>query len=412
MTETNPKEMPSAAKILAALAKTGSDTSGVETFARYIWQAKQAVRQWLTCLSNNSGLAYVICEQVEDITLIYPSRIRFLQLKTRDRGSWSAVGMCDHGLDSLLRSYAQARKTELHHLATFELWMEGPIANAHETTVFTNDPTRASDEVRRKLLNNGAKLDWLDDFLSRLRINAKQPSQGHIDALAIREIQCIWPHLSKPELDLLYLRLLQAATAAQGAQSVNPIHLYLAAALDTSALSASWAEESSELWDPIRPQILSRPALEALTPPLPGEPADQVLARMAQGSSTSMLELKMTIAGAGKEAIRQAQAFRAEMEIKRQLLLASRQDAERDLERLAQRILTVANATARNIHLSSVANPVAASRPAEVIAAQLLSRPGELGSLDHQRLFDGDGLMLYGLLGHLSDLCRYSWQAS
>ena len=100
------------------------------------------------------------------------------------------------------------------------------------------------------------------------------------------------------------------------------------------------------------------------------------------------------------------------MEFRRQMLLASRDDAEQSLERLAQRVLTVAHATAQTIHLSAVSNPVAASRPAEAIAANLLSNPGTLGGLDNEHLFQGDGLTVYGFLSHLSDLCRYAWKAA
>jgi hypothetical protein len=410
MAEVESMEEPSPEELLSALARTTSDNSGVETFARYLWQAKQAVRLWLTCLSLESGPVYVICEKVEDITLIYHARVRFLQLKTKDRGSWSAKAMCDEGLDSLLRSYLQARETGLHSLATFELWLEGPVASTTETLVFVTDPTRASTAVREKLLGNGGEPEWLDDFLGRLVINAKQPSQGHIDAVAIREIACLWPSLSKDELDTLYRELLQAATDAQAAQCMPSRHLQVAAALDESSGQAVWDPEAIA-WDPLRPQILSREAVMTLCPPLPGESLSQILARMEQGTAASLMELKMTIAGAREETISEVQAFRAEMEVQRQVILASQQDPESSLERLARRVLTMANATARTIQLASVTNPVAASRPAEAIAVQLLSRPSELGNLDNERLFHGDGLLLYGFLGHLSDLCRYSWRS-
>lgn len=61
--------------------------------------------------------------------------------------------------------------------------------------------------------------------------------------------------------------------------------------------------------------------------------------------------------------------------------------------------------------MDAVSNPAAAGRPAEAIAATLLSRSGELGQCDRKSLFDRDGLLIYGFLGHLSDLCHFGWHA-
>ncbi len=413
MNHVDPASGVASSPLLATLAETPTDSSGVQTFARYLWQAKQAVRLWLTCLSTGPGPAFVVCEHVEDIVLVYPTKIRFLQLKTRDRGSWSARNICDDGLDSLTRSYSQAQQTSLHRQATFELWLEGPIANGRESSLFVTDPKQASPVIRKRLLAIGAQPEWLDDFLARLVIKPNQPTQAHIDATAIRELACLWHSLSKSELDYLYDALLQAATAAQGAQPQPAItQAHIAAALDNDPGHEAEAIASNVALDPIRNQILSRETLIAITPPQPVEPAEQILARIGQGSGPSALELKMTIAGALEETIRETKDLRAQMEFRRQLLLASRQTAERDLERLAQRVLTVANATARTIKHSATTNPVAGSRSAEVIAAQLLSHPTELGSLDDERLFQGDGLAVFGFLCHLSDMCLYPWRAA
>jgi hypothetical protein len=162
--------------------------------------------------------------------------------------------------------------------------------------------------------------------------------------------------------------------------------------------------------DSIRNQVLSHAMLVALTPPRPDEPVEQLLDRMSEGSTASLLELKMRAAGAGSETIRRAQELRADMEVERQLILASRQTGEADLEELASRLLTMANATAMKVVLSAASSPINAARPAEVIAADLLSRPADLGQCDRESLFGADGLLIYGYLGHLSDLCRFWWR--
>ena len=161
--------------------------------------------------------------------------------------------------------------------------------------------------------------------------------------------------------------------------------------------------------EPIHNQTLSRGMLTALTPPLPGERQHQLLARMAAGSASSLLELKMRAAGASVTLIEDVQALRADMEVQRQLLLASRDSAETDLEELARRVLRMAHATSARINLSAVGNPVAAGRPAEAVAADLRSRPHDFAHCDRKQLLHQDEELLFGYLGHLSDLCRFDW---
>ena len=402
------------ADLLAALAQIDGDTTGVETFARFVWQAKQAVRQWLSCLSEYGGPLFAVCEQVEDLVLVYGDRIRFLQLKTRDRGSWSSLAMCDRGIEALVRSYRAARAVGLHKLGTFELWLEGPISDAADTVAFVEGPANASKTVRSKIVGHGLERASLGDFLERLVIRPDQPTRAHIDAKAIWELGALWPALSRPELDLIYERLLNAATAAQGAAAMPAtVQAHLAAARPHIERHIPGPDEpGGAVIDAIRSQILSQAALRALTPPLPGESSEQLLARISAGSAASMLELKMMAAGAGGQTIRRAQELRAGMEVQRQLLIAGRQDAEADLEQLAGRVLTMAEATATKIALSAASSPAAAARPAEAIAADLLSRPSDLGHCDRGSILDRDGQLIYGYLGHLSDLCRFAWRAA
>lgn len=403
--------------LLAALAVAESDPTGIETFDRYVWQAKQAVRLWLTCLSLADGPIFVVCERVDDIVLVYPSRLRFLQLKTRDRGSWSATQMGNRGIDALVRSYNAARKVGIHDIASFELWLEGPISDATDTIRFATRPSAASATLRTKIVKCGLARTHLDDFLDRLVVRPRQPSRVDIDAKALWEMGAVWPASSRPELEHIYERLLVAASAAQAAAATPAsVQAHLSAAREHLDLMSDGdlpaaGTPAGDLIDPIRNQVLSRAALAGLTPPLPGESVEQLLARISAGSTASLLELKMVAAGAATATIRRAKELRADMEVERQLLLASRDTAEADLEYLATRVLTVADATASRIGFSAASNPAAAARPAEAIAADLLSRPSELGQCDRQSLLGGDGHLVYGYIGHLSDLCRFGWRA-
>ncbi|MBO0881063.1 MAG: DUF4297 domain-containing protein [Mycobacterium sp.] len=404
--------------LLAGLAAAASQPTGAETFERFLWQAKQAVRLWLDCLSKADGPLFVVCEHVDDITLVYRDRLRFLQLKTRDRGSWSATQMCNRGIDALVRSYNAAREVGIYEAASFELWLEGPISDTVETIEFAKHPSTAAAPLRTKIVRHGLKRKHVDDFLGRLVVCPRQPSRADIDAKALRELGAIWPSMSSPELDQIYERLLTAASAAQAASTTPAsVQAHLSAAqgyLDdiTDGELPAPGTPLGDAIEPIRNQVLSRATLIKLAPPLPGESAEQLLARIAAGSTASLLELKMTAAGASTATIQAAQAWRADMEVERQLLLASRNTAEVDLEHLAIRVLTIANATATRIALTSASNPAAAARPAEAIAADLLSRPSELGQCDRHLLFGGDGQLVYGYIGHLSDLCRFDWRAA
>ncbi|WP_018791463.1 dsDNA nuclease domain-containing protein [Salinispora arenicola] len=413
MTETKRQQVGPAVELLTKIAEVESNQTGLETFARYIWQAKQAVRQWLTCLSEQDGPLFAVCEQVEDLVLVYPDRVRFCQLKTRDKGSWSVAAMCDRGLDALVRSYNAARNTAIHELCTFELWVEGAIADKPDTIGFVQDPSSARKDIRGKLIANGLIRAQVDDFLQRLIVRPDQPTRAHIDAKAMWELWALWPALSRPEVEHLYERLLQAATAAQtgGFGQSGSIQAHLAAALPHVGCDLPGAPEpGGAAISAIRDQVLSQGMLTALTPPLPGESVEKLLARISAGSTASLMELKMMTAGAGRQLIERVQEMRADMEVQRQLLLASGDNAEADLERLAIRVLSMAEATASRVGLSAASNPAAAGRPAEAIAADLLARPADLAQCDRNPLFDRDEHLVLGYLGHLSDLCRFSWR--
>ncbi|MEU4157862.1 DUF4297 domain-containing protein [Actinoplanes sp. NPDC026670] len=397
---------------LTKIAKVANDPTGLETFARYVWQAKQIVRQWLTSLQEHSGPAFAVCEQLEDLALVHSHKIRLIQLKTRDKGSWSVATMCDRGLDALVRTYVKARKAKIHDICTYELWLEGTTSAKADTAGFVLDPTSATNEVRTRLVAHGLIKAWVDDFLQRLVIEPGQPSQTHIDKVAMWELSALWPALSHPEILRLYKRLLDAATAAQTANTEQPASIQAILAATLPHVDHDLPHQGQPGWsdiEPIHNQTLSRSMLTALTPPLPGERQHQLLARMAAGSATSLLELKMRAAGASTTLIEDVQEQRANMEVQRQLLLASRDSAEADLNELARRMLRMAQATSDRINLAAVANPIAAGRPAEAIAADLRSRPHDLAHLDRKSLLHQDEELLFGYLGHLSDLCHFGW---
>jgi len=246
-----------------------------------------------------------------------------------------------------------------------------------------------------------------------LAIYPDQPPRAYIDAKVVYELGSVWQSSPRAELQLVYERLLQAVAAAQAASPSPASVTAILAAVRPRA--AGQSDSPDELDDPavqrIASQVLTREMLVALTPPTPGEPASQLLTRLSEGTAASLLELKMRSAGANAKTLQRTKEIRADMEVQRQILLASRDTAGDELEDLADRLLIVADATASRISLSAAVNPAAASRPAEAIALDLLSRPADLAQCDTGRLFNGDGRTIYGYLAHLSDECRFPWRA-
>lgn len=401
------------ADLLSMLAEAEAEPTGVQTFNRYVWQAKQAVRQWITCLAAPGGPLFIVCEHVEDLVLVYRDKFRFAQLKTKDKGSWSATAMASRGLDSLVRSYNSARQAGIHELATFELWLEGPISDDEDTTAFVENPRSAVRSVCDKLIGHGLKRNSLADFLARLAIFPDQPTRAHIDAKVIWELSAVWPALSRPELDLLYERLLMTVEAAQAATcSPASVQSHLAASKPTISRDLpQTGDAAGKAIEPIRNQILSYTALQALTPPLPGESTDSLLLRMSNGPGSSLLELKMKAAGARTPTVVKAQELRADMEVRRQLALASSDKAEAELDQLAMRLLTMAEATAARLAMAEAVSPATSARPADAITADLLSRPADLVQCDRAMIFQGESQHIFGYLCQLSDMCKFRWRA-
>lgn len=395
------------ANVFGTLAQMEGEGTGIKTFARYRWQAKQAVRHWLTCLKAEGGPLAIVCEKFEDITVVRTDVVRFAQLKTRDRGSWSGKSVCDkgHGVDSLVRTYKAVRDIGLHEKSTFELWLEGPMSELKETVDFFANPASAPTAIRTKITALGLSKAHLNDFLGRLIVRVQQPSRPHIDAVILREMAALWPAHSITELEDVYTRLLDAASAAQaGDHPIGQIQRFLAQCVGVSDLPC--------LPDGMAVHVLSKEKIVSLTPPLPVETDDQLFTRMSAGDSSSMLELKLRRAGASEEALKQAQDLRAQAEVARQLAMASRTDLEKDLEELSEKLLTVARATATRAHLNGAMNPVAAARPADFISAELLSNPHTLGQLDKADMLSGDGIAVFGYLCQLSDECRFGWRVA
>lgn len=386
---------------IAALAGMSSDPTGTSTFQRYRWQAKMAVRTWLGMLVDGETLA-VVCEHVEDLTVVTTAEFRFAQLKTRDKGSWSAAKICSigHAIASLVNAYKEADAAGIIGLSRFEVWLEGPPSEDKVTAEFFENPTSAGADLRKKMRDFGLDRKKVDDFLGRLSIHCQQPSRTSIDAVIVRLIEAVWPAMTADEAERLYETLLQAAESAQAAsEPPQSIRAAMIAARDDPTPGGAW--------DPIANQSLTTARLRALCPPLPGDTDTDLLTRAVAGEAT-LLELKLKRAGAGRDTIGSALLARADADVAATTARASgvmTADAEQALD---SRLL----ATAASLARLAASNGTSLRRPGEHIYHTLMSRVADTAALDVDSLYDRDHRLLVGHLCGISDRCRYGWGLS
>lgn len=374
-----------------------SDPTGTVTFERFLWQTKLAVRTWLTTLTSGGPVA-VVAEHVEDLVVVEAAVLRFAQLKTRDKGSWSAKAVTapGHAVEKLVASYKLAKAQGILDQSKFEVWLEGPQAEAKQTTTFFADPSGADEEIKKRIRGFGIKGAELTDFLSRLTITCYLPSRQSIDAVVQRSIGAAWPHLTFHQVELLYERLLDAASSAQA--SAEP-----PASMRRALKAAGTADmEHDGTWAPIARQTLHRNQLRPLCPPLSAETNEELLARAAAGHAT-MLELKLVRAGASAETIAAAIGARADAEIASTLARSSGRATEEDLEVVADRILILAGS------MATLSASTPGPSPAESVFHGLMSRPADVLSTDPTAVFNGDQRLLVGELCNLSDQCKFGW---
>ncbi|MFJ4171489.1 dsDNA nuclease domain-containing protein [Paenarthrobacter sp. NPDC089714] len=386
---------------LSAFAGLPSDPTGTVTFQRFVWQAKISVRNWLVTLAPNGPIA-IVCEHVEDLVVVERNMLRFAQLKTRDRGSWTASRICKpgHAVNTLVKSYLAATAAGIVSISKFEVWLEGPQSEDADTVVFFGDPRKAPERIKQKIRAMGLAGAKLKDFLSRLEIRCQQPSRESVDAVIMKAIGAAWPQLSYSQVETLYERLLSAATAAQSSSVQQPT---VRAAVEAARLNP----EEDNHWEPIRAQSLTKEQLRALCPPLNSDSNEQLLRRAASGEA-SLLELKLVRAGAQQGTIAAAKLARADAEVAATSFLAAGDAGQAGFHALDQRILSMAD----SLLALSALNGTSLTRPAEFIYHSLMSRPTDVNATDAAQVYGGDHRLVVGHLCNVSDQCRFSWGLS
>lgn len=391
---------PAVGAALGTFASLPNDTTGIDTFERYLWQAKLAVRSWLSTLGPTGPIA-VVTEMVEDLVVVEADLFRFAQLKTRDKGSWSAAKICEsgHAISKLINSYNVAKAAGILGISQFEVWLEGSQSTDAKTSAFFANPANAHAIQKKSISNLGLKGKAQADFLGRLRIHCSQPSRQSVDAVVMKAIGATWRHLSYQQITSLYEELLSVATAAQAA-SEPPV--VVRAAIQAGRLNPS----DATAWGAIANQALLREHLVALCPPLSSASNEELLERAAAGETT-LLELKLVRAGAKSTTISTAISARADAAIAATLAVSGGGVDEPDMEALDKRLLSMADSVAALGELNGTAHA-----PAEYIFHNLMSNPVNVVSTDTGKVYDGDHRLVVGHLCGLSDECRFGWGSS
>lgn len=386
---------------LAAFARLTSDPTGIRTFERYVWQAKLAIRTWLSVFAG-TGMLAVVCEHVEDLAIVEANGFRFAQLKTRDKGSWSAAKICEsgHAIEKLVASYKLAGEAGIACLSRFEVWLEGPPSEQKATTDFFADSTSASEDIKKKIRAFGLTGTKLTDFLKRLSIHCHQPARQAVDAVNIRLIGAIWPGQSMEQVERLYETLLQAAEAAQSAgETPQRVRSAMQAARNSPT--------SPDAWVPIASQALTYQQLRALCPPLASDTDQDLVARAASGEAT-LLELKLVRAGASEETVKRALLARADADVAATGARASGSMTAENEGALDTRLLAAAGSLAS----LAASNGTTLQRPGEHIFHSLMSNVANTAGIDVDGIYHRDHRLVVGHLCSVSDQCRFGWGVS
>lgn len=351
------------------------------------------------------GVTAVICEHIEDVCVEEDERIRFRQIKTRnpDYGLWRLQDLCsDRGaFRSLLRTHRALSEVEDDREFVYEAVLEGALERNDPIRQFPPEGEEVDDVLARhvvKLMKRHTPIGLPEArrFLARIRVTTA-PSRDSISALNFQLLLGAAGDLPASELKEIYDRCIEGISQAMSGTLLPgwPQILFVAEGLNDS-------QESSLAAKRLNQEALSAllgAVLPGMTPAL-SEVTDPNLL------SASALEQKLRAAGAPPELVDQAKQLRAnatrrEIEVLSQSL---RNDADKRLEDLRQRLLVVANA--------SLSLQGTGSSPAPAVYADLLQRLGaQPKSYDPSNMYHRDPALLMGGICDLSDRCRFAWRS-
>jgi hypothetical protein len=378
------------------------DDSGSDAFQRFGYQAHIAFPFCLRCYfadDVDDAVVAVYCEHWEDLLIQYATRLRFVQIKTRDggRGPWKYRYLLDDGgaLRSLLRTHRALSTLNEQRPIEYDIRLEGAVETGDDIRHLLGGGGGATEEMRHQCAGR-LEIDAAEAeaILTRVTVWPNQAPRALIEAQNRDLLRPVAGQLSANELKDIYDETIELVKRAMTAE-------LLADSWPQAILEpASGAEAAADRARAKRlDRELLRPALERLTG---GD--RQLLAAITDPDrlEATALEKKLIAAGASANLVDRAKQFRAQASIRvaeergRRLF-----DVDAMLADLELRLLNVAE---------TVAEVVDVAAPAPAVWDELERRLGANPQLyDPGHLLRRDQLLLLGQVCQLSDECKYRW---
>ncbi|MFE3409187.1 dsDNA nuclease domain-containing protein [Streptomyces mirabilis] len=379
------------------------------TFGKYRYQAKVAALLWISCLQSEGPVA-IICEHIDDITLVWRDRVEFRQVKTRipGRASWTFSEVCKDGggIDSLMRSHLAFREgsDSMNVEAAFSLWLEGASSLKEQTANFFQRPNSVTGADWDKVLSlacevaEDQKCTFSDgevvEFLDALTILPNRVNEQDIDNMLFAALAEALPNTRVINVAKAGAALVQRAEDAQAGTLVTR---------DAQEFMLAVGLLPTTGTNPLERQTLTREELISLLPDDPALGQAQLNSLLTSGKPISNLRRKLILACASRGTQMEAASLQAVADSRRLEILASSTSGEEKLAELAEEILDHGETVARRRANSTI--------PGEEVFLDLKHDRFILRQLDVEGLFTSR----HGQLGYLcclSDECEYSWRAS
>jgi hypothetical protein len=367
---------------------------GSDTLVRFRYQAEVTFPYCLAAALDVDGIRAVLPEHLEDIALDCGGEWRFIQVKSRneDLGLWTLAQLLVSG--GALRSLYRTFRCMNGQSCSLELLLEGAPKPRDGIQHLLPDGDRSAivEQVGAALRigPNDAAI-----FLNIVVLNAPPPPRDYISANNKDLLHRHAPHLTRPDIDSCYERMIRTIEAAMRADRIGPrwpaavVH----PARRTARAAALLAEKT------LTSELIKGVLYEVRTPARP------VLRRLVETGAgpVSNLHKKMLEGGAPDNIIFQARNLQANARYEHLKRVAQgRPTDDVLLTDLHERICT--HATAK------VALHTSTEEPAVRIWSDLLDVfETRAASIDPSNILQRDPMLLLGEACELSDRCAFGW---
>ena len=381
------------------------DDSGRDAFERFRFQAHVAFPYCLRC-ALDEGVERVTCEYFEDLLVEEPSRLRFIQIKTRnqDYGPWKLLDLCSKSgaLRSLLRTFRALADLSDGRERLFEIRLEGTLARNDLIRRLPKAGPGSDDDVARAVVkamkgDTGIKLNEARALLGHVLI-APTRLRESIEDRNFRLLRTVAGHLSADELAAVSTRVIELISSAMEGQLLKDQWPMAALEPDTED-EASKARVAGKRLEP----DLLRDAFAPVLRENSGATLSNIdPALVDQGSE---LERKLHLAGASDPVVAHAKFLRAaatrrEIEVRSSTV---NEDVDERFEDLEKRILLACGQSLIAVGSTKL--------PADAVFNDLLTRfATHPQAHDPAKLFRQDHALLMGGACNLSDACRFEWR--